>query len=188
MTGGRGGKKGPNRSVLPTRASWLTRVQKDGYLLPWELFTSRLFIRRLDSIVKKKKKTGWWSIEAPSANRRKEETIAAGVDVKFMTGCKHGNSLSLSLSLARSFYHSFQILPSDFHRRIASGGTGRRRWKRKRRGNARVELIETESVELPARTYKENGGGGKVIRYKTLEKNRTFSTIPRGLFPTTRAH
>lgn len=73
---------------------------------------------------KKKKKTGWWSIEAPSANRRKEETIAAGVDVKFMTGCKHGNSLSLSLSLARSFYHSFQILPSDFHRRIASGGTG----------------------------------------------------------------
>lgn len=45
---------------------------------------------------KKKKKTGWWSIEAPSANRRKEETIAAGVDVKFMTGCKHGNSLSLS--------------------------------------------------------------------------------------------
>lgn len=52
-----------------------------------------------------------------------------------------------------------------------------------------MELIETESVELPAHTYKEGGErGGKVIRYKTLEKNRTFSTIPRGLFPTTRAH
>lgn len=49
-----------------------------------------------------------------------------------------------------------------------------------------MELIETESVELPA--HKEGGEGGKVIRYKTLEKNRTFSTIPRGLFPTTRAH
>lgn len=145
-----------------------------------------LFIRRLDSIVKKKKLPGWWSIEARPrpANRRKEETIAAGVDVKFMTGCKHGNSLSLSLP--RSFYHSFQILPSDSHRQIAPRGTGE---GRKKRGNARVELIETESVELPAHTYKEGGErGGKVIRYKTLEKNRTFSTIPRGLFPTTRAH
>lgn len=55
-----------------------------------------LFIRRLDSIVKKKKTTGVVARPRP-ANRRKEETIAAGVDVKFMTGCKHGNSLSLSL-------------------------------------------------------------------------------------------
>lgn len=116
-----------------------------------------LFIRRLDSIVKKKKLPGWWSIEARPrpANRRKEETIAAGVDVKFMTGCKHGNSLSLSLP--RSFYHSFQILPSDSHRQIAPRGAGE---GRKRRGNARVELIETESVELPAHTYKEGGERG----------------------------
>lgn len=116
-----GGKKGPTDRYYP--ASWLTRVQKDGYSMG-TLYIG-LFIRRLDSIVKKKKLPGWWSIEARPrpANRRKEETIAAGVDVKFMTGCKHGNSLSLSLP--RSFYHSFQILPSDSHRQIAPRGRGR---------------------------------------------------------------
>lgn len=93
-----------------------------------------LFIRRLDSIVKKKKLPGWWSIEARSrpANRRKEETIAAGVDVKFMTGCKHGNSLSLFPDLFITPSKSCQVILIG--RSPRGGGGGEEETRKRARG------------------------------------------------------